>query len=354
MLINRGKLTISTQRSKTLLLIKGYIQQDIKLADACELANISVRTYQRWLSSTDQIDKRTTAIHIPANKLSEQERNAVIAVSNSKEYASLPPSQIVPSLADKGIYIASESTFYRILKSTNQLEHRRSSKPNSKRYKPKECIASAPNQVYTWDITYLPSLVKGVFLYLYMMVDIYSRKIVGWQVHDCENSKYASQLLIHVCQQEGITSKQITLHSDNGSPMKGATMLYTMQQLGVIPSYSRPSVSNDNPYSESLFKTVKHCPGYSGRFTGLTEARDWTHKFVTWYNYEHKHSGISFVSPDERHKGQDKALLNKRKSVYEHAMQHNPHRWVQKKIRCWEHTTNVYLNPDNGSHKKAA
>ncbi len=354
MLINRGKFTTAEQRHNKLLLIKSYLQQDIKLLDACDLVNISVRTYQRWLSSAVQIDKRTIAIHTPANKLSEQERSEVIEVCNSAEYAALPPSQIVPSLADKGIYIASESTFYRILKEVNQLRHRRSSKPASKRYKPKECIASAPNQVYTWDITYLPSAVKGAFLYLYMMVDIYSRKIVGWQVHDSENSEYASQLLIHVCKQEGISSQQIILHSDNGSPMKGATMLYTMQQLCVIPSYSRPSVSNDNPYSESLFKTVKHCPGYSGRFASLTESRDWADKFVTWYNYEHKHSGISFVSPIERHKGKDRVLLNKRKSVYEQAMQQSPHRWAQKKIRCWKYINEVYLNPDSSSNKKAA
>ena len=131
-------------------------------------------------------------------------------------------------------------------------------------------------------------------------------------------------------------------------------MLYTMQQLGVIPSYSRPAVSNDNPYSESLFKTVKHCPGYAGRFASLSDAREWSYQFVNWYNYEHKHSGISFVSPDERHKGQDKNLLNNRKSVYTKAMQLNPRRWAQKKIRCWEHVNEVYLNPDSSSYKKAA
>jgi putative transposase len=353
--MKRGKFTSTSQRKDKLLLVKSYMQQhNIKLIDACDLAGVHLRTYQRWIKIKDNIDKRILASHSPTNKLTQRERERILEVCNISAYASLPPSQIVPKLADEGIYLASESTFYRILKSANQLQHRLSAKPSIKKHKPKECIATQPNQVYTWDITYLSTNIKGIFFYLYMIVDIYSRKVVGFQVHDSENSQCASELLTHVCKQENIIPNQIILHSDNGSPMKGATMQYTMQQLGVISSYSRPSVSNDNPYSEALFRTVKHCPSYSGNFNSLQDSREWTAKFVRWYNYEHKHSSISFVSPDERHRGLDNKLLQQRRVVYEKARNANPKRWIKGVTRSWKYCKKVSLNPDGGSHQKAA
>lgn len=352
--MKRGKLTPPAQRLDKISMVKGYCKRKITLTDACDLAGINKRTYQRWILSSTHIDKRTISTHTPSNKLSQKERSNILQVCNSKEYSNLPPSQIVPILADKGIYIASESTFYRVLKTAHQLKHRLSSKPPTNRYKPKECIATGPNQVYTWDITYLHSNIKGRFFYLYMMIDIYSRKIVGFQVHDRESSYYASELLTHVCNQEKIQPNKAILHSDNGSPMKGATMQYTMQQLGIIPSYSRPSVSNDNPYSESLFRTIKHCPQYSGNFATLNYARKWSAKFVQWYNYKHKHSGISFVSPDERHRGLDKQLLAQRRSVYEKSKAANPKRWIKGITRSWCYFKKVSLNPDGENCKTAA
>ena len=155
-----------------------------------------------------------------------------------------------------------------------QLAHRRSERPAQTRTKPRAVCATAPNQLYSWDITYLPALIRGQFFYLYLFVDIFSRKIVGWQVYEEENSALAGELFRDLCHREGIQSKQLILHSDNGSPMKGSTMLATLQQLGVMPSFSRPSVSNDNPYSESLFKTLKYRPKYPLKpFAGVTEAR---------------------------------------------------------------------------------
>ena len=272
-----------------------------------------------------------------------------MATANAPEYAHLPPCKIVPLLADKGLYIASESTFYRILRAGNQLAHRQKSRPARVQSAPRALMADAPNQIYTWDITYLPTRVRGVFYYLYLVLDIYSRKIVGWQVHHQELSSFAADLLVDICEREEVKPHQVTLHSDNGSPMKGATMLATLQELGVVPSFSRPSVSNDNPYSESLFKTLKYRPEYpEDAFADIQAARAWVTEFSTWYNHQHLHSGIKFVTPQQRHSGEDKAILRQRDSVYRQAKNQHPERFSTS-TRNWDHQTQVHLNP--GKHK---
>ncbi|VAW85841.1 Mobile element protein [hydrothermal vent metagenome] len=315
---------------------------------ACEVVGLSAKTFQRWVQSDNEKDNRIEPNHEPKNKLTEWERQRVLKVANSPEYAHLPPSQIVPGMADKGEYIASESTFYRLLNENKQLKHRDKSKPARTVIQPKALTASAPNQIYSWDITYLPSPVKGAFFYLYLVLDIYSRKIVGWQIHNEERSALSADLMIDICQRENIERNQVTLHSDNGSPMKGATMLATLQELGVVPSFSRPSVSNDNPYSESLFRTLKYRPEYPEKaFVDIRAARDWVSGFAQWYNEEHRHSGIKFVTPGQRHRDDDIQILAKRKQVYEQARSQNPSRWTGK-TRNWDRIDEVYLNPGKG------
>jgi len=226
------------------------------------------------------------------------------------------------------------------------LKHRQKAKPANPPKKPTPLVATGPNQIYSWDITYLPTLVKGVFFYLYLVMDIYSRKIVGWQVYAEESSALAADLMTDICRCEGVSPHQVTLHSDNGSPMKGATMLATLQQLGVIPSFSRPSVSNDNPYSESLFRTLKYRPEYPEKpFADLAAARQWVEGFVQWYNHDHQHSAISFVTPQQRHTGEDVAILQQRKEVYQQARINHPERWSGD-IRQWNRIEKVYLNPE--------
>jgi transposase InsO family protein len=273
------------------------------------------------------------------------ERQRVIEVANDPEYAELPPAQIVPKLADEGRFIASESTVYRILTAEKQLRHRLKSKPVKRAEKPKPLTATGPNQIYTWDITYLPTVVRGVFLYLYLVLDIYSRKIVGWQIHEEELSALAADLMTDICRREDVKPNEVTLHSDNGSPMKGATMLATLQELGIMPSFSRPSVSNDNPYSEAVFRTLKYRPNYPDKpFADLQTARSWVQGFVDWYNYEHRHSAIKFVTPAQRHDGEDIQLLADRHQVYLKARSANPLRWSGN-IRNWDPVEEVYLNP---------
>ena len=184
-------------------------------------------------------------------------------------------------------------------------------------------------------------------------MDIYSRKIVGWQVYEEESSALAADLMTYICQREDIKKNQVTLHSDNGSPMKGATMLATLQALGIIPSFSRPSVSNDNPYSESLFRTLKYRPEYpDSAFENLTAARAWVTGFVDWYNNEHLHSSIKFVTPQQRHTGEERKILENRKQVYKQAKLNNPTRWSGD-IRNWDQINHVYLNPEKEKNKAA-
>lgn len=204
-----------------------------------------------------------------------------------------------------------------------------------------------------WDITHLNGPIKGTHYYLYLISDLFSRKIVGWEVWEEESAEHASELIRRTTMLERIATRDgvLVLHSDNGSPMKGATMLETLYVLGIVPSNSRPRVSNDNPYAESIFKILKYRPNYQPKgFGSLTEARRWVQHFVNWYNTEHKHSRISYVSPVERHKGKDSEVLEKRKRVYEEAKAKHPERWT-KDTRDWTFREKVYLNPEKMENK---
>lgn len=347
---------ISAQDKATILsLVNEACDAGARQSKACEILGISRRTLQRWQSKPDDAieDQRPNVKKEPANKLSDKEKQNILDICNSAVYGSLPPSQIVPMLADQGIYVASESSFYRTLRENGQQKHRGRQQP-CKRKKPEGFTATKPNQVWTWDITFLPTCVKGRFYYLYMITDIYSRKIVGWEVHERQSDELASQLVRRTCLSEGVSGEDIVLHSDNGSPMKGATMLATLQQLGVIPSFSRPSVSNDNPYSEALFKTLKYTPAYPSKpFENIEASRVWVLEFVRWYNNQHRHSGIKFVTPNDRHTGVDKMILENRKKVYQRAKASNPKRW-SRGIRNWDMVTEVALNPDKNKDKTRA
>jgi transposase InsO family protein len=249
---------------------------------ACETLDLQIRTVERWEKTPE--DGRRGPHNCPANAFTAEERAKIIEVANSAEYANLPPCQIVPKLADKGEYVGSESSFYRILKEEKLLTHRSKSSPRVNK-KPDELVASGANQIWSWDITYLKAAIKGTYYYLYLPMDIFSRMIVHWEIHENENAELASGMIEMACLKNGIRKNQVVLHSDNGGPMKGATMLATLQRLGVAPSFSRPRVSNDNPFSESLFKTMKYCPSFPERgFASLDEAKSWIEKFVNWYN----------------------------------------------------------------------
>ncbi len=340
-------------RERAVSLIDEAIAAGARKRQACEEMGITLRTYQRWTAGGECVkaDGRPTAERPePRHKLTPEERATVLEVVNSPEFKSLPPSQIVPALADRGQYIASESSFYRILREADQQHHRGRSDAPERKVATTHC-ATGPNQLWCWDITWLPGPARGNWFYLYLMLDVYSRKIVGWEIHDEESSDLAADLVRKACLREGINSqpldgRPLVLHADNGSPMKGATLLETLRQLGVSTSYSRPRVSNDNAYAESIFRTCKYRPDYPyDGFADLTAAREWVLKFVHWYNHEHKHSGLKFISPAQRHSGQDDTIMLNREAVYEAARARNPARWSGE-TRNWALPEQVWLNPE--------
>lgn len=338
----RGVLTIAEDRENILLLVTEAMASGCSQHRACDAFNLEERTLQRWQKNIT--DGRHGPLTMPANKLSNVERDLVIKTSVSPEFVNLSPHQIVPKLADSGIFIASESTFYRILKSESLSAHRGHSKSRVVA-KPMAYEATRANQIYSWDITYLQSCLRGQFYYLYLFLDIFSKKIVGWDIHATQESNLSAVLLEDICINEKIDKHQLVVHADNGGPMKGATMLATMQRLCVVPSFSRPSVSNDNPFSESLFKTLKYCPIFPSKpFESIAVAKSWMETFVKWYNTEHLHSGINFVTPLSKHLGLDIELLKNRNEVYEKAKTKNPIRWSGK-TRNWDAVAVVKLNP---------
>ncbi len=318
---------------------------------ACEIAGVDARSLQRWRGQGIGDDLRAGPKTAPSNKLTTKEQQLILDVANLPEHRDLTPKQIVPKLADDGRYIASESSFYRTLRAADQMHHRESSKPVA-HHRPRELVATAPNQVWTWDITYLLSLVKGKFFYLHLVLDIWSRKIVGWAVHPEETGEHGARLISEACAREGVQENQLTLHQDNGAPMKCGTFLALLQWLGVAASFSRPGVSDDNPFVEALFRTFKYRPEYpDGPFASLEAARIFVDQFVHWYNTEHRHSGIRFVTPAEKHIGKDREILAQRSKVYEAARTQHPERWSGT-TRDWSPIESVVLNPENGSTKE--
>ncbi len=329
-------------------LIDEAVRCGARLEPACEILGLSVRTIQRWQVQGGGEDRRHGPKREPPNKLSAAERQEVLKLVTSPQYSDLSPHQIVPRLADDGLYVASEATMYRILREEALLTHRQRSRPAT-RWRPQEHVATGACQVFSWDITYLPSAVRGRFFYLYLILDVWSRKIMGAAVYREESMELAAELFERTCDDHDLDPEGVVLHSDNGGPMKGSMMLATLKRLGVVASFSRPRVSDDNPYSEALFRTLKYRPEYpSGPFAGLEEARQWVAGFVVWYNTEHRHSAIRFVTPEERHSGREEKILKQRQRVYERARRRNPRRWSGS-TRNWQPIKTVYLNPEKQS-----
>jgi putative transposase len=317
-----------------------------RLDSASRLVGLSARTIERWRQHPHTEDRRQGPQRRPGNALSPSEQARIVAVMTSPKYCKLPPKQLVPRLADEGIYLASESTMYRL---QHRFDLRSQTKTTTRSHVTRATTvhrATAPNQVWSWDITYLPTPVRGRFLRLYLVLDVWSRRIVGWKVHERESEELAAEMIRDICNDVNVDPNGLVLHSDNGKPMRGSTMLATLQWLGIVPSFSRPHVSDDNPYSEALFRTLKHGPAYpSGPFTGITAAEHWVSRFVAWYNGEHRHSAIRFVTPDERHFGLEQRVLSRRQSVYERARRAKPERW-SRSSRNWTPIDSVVLNPE--------
>ncbi len=351
---HRGRLVTGQERLEAIRLIEEARDNGARLEPACEVLNLSPRTYQRWVKEGPNTEGKRPAAkrQPPKNKLSQEERAEILTICNSKENVDLSPAQIIPKLADNGIYVASESSFYRVLRAAKQNAKRRPignphPKPQSTH------VATAPNQVWTWDITWLPAQIKGHFFKLYLIMDIFSRMIVGWEIHEEESEIHAQALVKKTVFKHCTLGQLLVLHSDNGSPMKAQDFQSLLAKLGITKSYSRPRVSNDNPFSEALFKTLKYIKDFPVRgFESIDEARRWVSNFVTLYNETFMHSGIRVVTPYERHHGLDIAILAERDRVYKQARDEKPERWSGN-TRDWSWIDRVALNPIETGEEKA-
>jgi putative transposase len=340
----RGRRHGREQRELIVAAVEEARANGARLHAACDVAGISGRTVERWKKGP-ALDLRCGPKHAPANSLTCAEVSAVLDVMKSPENASVSPKQLVPRLADAGVYLASESTMYRLKRRYGLGATRRPADRSGVTRSTATHSATGPNQVWSWDITWLPTTIRGRYLYLYLVIDVWSRRIVGWAVHERESADHAAALIRGICLETGVDSTGLVLHSDNGKPMRGSTMLAMLQWLGIVPSFSRPHVSNDNPYSESLFRTLKQTPAYPALpFASEGTARAWVARFATWYNTEHRHSGIRYVTPDQRHCGDDRRILARRSEVYEAARRRRPDRWTRR-TRDWTPILAVTLNP---------
>jgi putative transposase len=335
---------MSSDREDVMEIVAQAVSDGARQRRACEIVGLDVRTYQRWSVKGPGEDGRMGPKTEPANKLTGLERARILEAATCMRFRDMSPKQIVPHLADRGEYLGSESSFYRVLRDHGAMVHRSPARRPTANA-PREHSATGAGQVWSWDITYLRGAVRGSFHYLYLIEDVWSRKIVGWAVHDEEDMEHAAALITAATSAARIDTRKLVLHSDNGGPMKGSTMLATLQRLGIVASFSRPSVSDDNPYSEALFRTLKYRPEYPQKpFASLDDARVWVSWFVGWYNDEHLHSAIGFVTPAQRHAGDDVSILERRTAVYEKARRRHPGRWSGE-VRNWERVAVVRLNP---------
>jgi len=339
----------SEDRGAIVALLQQGISRGVSAKAIADLFGLATRTLRRWGlmigAQGFSRDQRKGASRQVMHRFSEEERQQVLSTVNDPRFADLTPNQIVAILAEEGVYVGSESTIYRIMRQEGLLNHRGRSRPPREPREPPVLAATGIHQVLAWDITLLPGPVKGQFFYLYMVMDVWSRRILGVEVHDRECGELAKHFFDRICRDEGISSRSATiLHADNGAPMRSYTLAAKLAELGISLSFSRPRVSNDNAYAESWFRTMKYHQSYPvRRFRDLLSVRAWVDNFVDWYNAEHRHSGIKYVTPNQRHYGEADAICAIRQQTYEQARQQHPRRWARPP-RDWSQPRIVRVN----------
>ena len=325
-----------------------------RLAPACALAGLDPRTLQRWKTSDglSVSDRRPDADRpVPSHALSEAEQARIIAVANEPRFSETPPARIVPALADEGIYIASESSFHRVLRTRGQMHRRGRAQPPRKSGPPRTHIATRPGEVWCWDVTFLPSQVQGHWFYLYLILDLYSRKIVGFEVHDTDTAEHAAHLARRTALAEGIHAlpTRPVLHGDNGATLKATTVLAMLHWLGIMPSYSRPRVSDDNAFVEALFRTAKYRPIFPQK--GFTISLPRGNGPIALSTGIIMSTVIVAFAMSLRHNvmpGAIEMLLAERHAIYQRARERNPRRWSGQ-TRNWTPISVVTLNPERAS-----
>jgi putative transposase len=298
--------------------------QQVGIAAACRSLQLARSSVYRTRQPQPAAQPRPT----PSRALSPQERTQVREMLNSERFQDQAPRQVYAKLLDEGQYLCHWRTMYRILEAHQEVCERRQVRRHICYTKP-ELLASGPNQVWSWDITQLKGPAKWLYFYLYVVLDVFSRYVVGWLVAEQESAELAEILIAETCLNQEIQPGQLTLHSDRGGPMKSKQVTQLLVDLGIIKSHSRPHVSDDNPYSEAHFKTLKYRPDYPDRFADLQHARQWGHLVFTWYNHDHYHSALGLLTPASVHYGRAEFILTQRQQVLQAAYAAHPDRFVK-------------------------
>lgn len=280
----------------------------------------------------------------PARALGAQEQQTILDTLHCPRFVDAAPAQVVATLADEGTYLASTRTFYRLLAQHHEVRERRNQARHPVYVRP-ELVADAPNRVWTWDITKLQTFKVFHYLFLYVILDIYSRYVVGWMLAEHENAALARRLIDETIERQQVGPTTLVLHSDRGSPMRSQTVAQLLGQLGVAPSFSRPHVSNDNPFSESQFKTLKYHPTFPDRFNGLEHGRTFATSYFDWYNHRHHHSGLALLTPAQVHLGKANEVLDRRHAAILAAHRAHPERFVHGPPTRPRLPPAVYINP---------
>lgn len=280
----------------------------------------------------------------PARALSDEERAQVLATLDSERFMDLAPAQVYAQLLEDGEYLCSTRTMYRVLAQAGQVRERRAQRQHPVYVKP-QLVATAPNQVWTWDTTKLPGSTKGTYYTLYVILDLFSRYIVGWQVTERESATVAQELIAACCKQQRVVREQLTVHSDRGSPMVAKSTAQLYLDLGIAKSYSRPHTSNDNPYSESNFRTLKYRPDMPDRLGSLQHARQVARELVDWYNDDHYHSSLALLHPVDVHYGRATAIIAARQRVLDEAHHRHPERFVRGQPTQKSPPAAAWINP---------
>jgi len=300
----------------------------VGVGSACDALNVPRSQFYR--AQQPPVDKPQAARPkaAPPRALSPDEKAVVRATLNSERFQDQAPREVYASLLDEGTYLCSWRGMYRILAENNEIRERRDQLRHPAWVKP-ELVASGPNQLWSWDITRLGSLVAGTFYYLYVILDVYSRYVVGWLIAAQESAELAQALIATTCEKQHISRDRLTIHADHGGPMMAQTMTQLLSDLGVTKTHSRPRVSDDNPYSEAQFKTLKYRPDFPECFGSLPDARSWAQTFFGWYNQAHHHSGLALLTPSMVHHGQAPLVLAKRQHFLSAAYTAHPDRFVK-------------------------
>lgn len=313
----------------------------LSLLAACNGINFSRSTYYRVKRKSKDVKRNKSP-----RALTIAERQSVLDVLHEPRFADLPVPQVYAHLIDEGRYLASERTMYRILSDEKEVKERRKLRRHPK-YKKPELLATAPNQLWSWDITKLRGPNKLEYYHLYVIIDVFSRYVTGWMIASVESSELAKELISKTCKSQKISPDDLTIHSDRGPSMKSKTVAELLAHLGVIKSHSRPRVSNDNPYSEAHFKTLKYCATYPDRFGSMEDAKAFCRDFFGWYNTEHYHSGISMMTPQSIHFGQAENIRQKRNEALKTAYNHHKERFVMGIPNSKKLAREVWINKPN-------